>query len=243
MPNLNDNRNGLRELGGLAAILGLLGGPPTLANGECDCGNCRARRKLKRDAVEVAPDSLPDAVRTVLEGYKDRPKTLEAAKGTRGHNAYDIRDDDVLIDNRAERRNEAEFCRLLFHELIHSTGAKHRLNRSTIPNVHEKDDDEGVFGKLVKRGRSGRDYALEEIIAELGAQALLRHVGLWTGAVARSSNAYLVGYAEQFWDAEKVDIDAVIREARPYVKAAVNYILGKGKVRTFPRVRRELAMV
>lgn len=218
MPNNSTRINGLEGLGALGILLGFTP-PPDKA--DCDCENCRAKREIKT-APDLNLDSLPDAVQNVVKGFKDRPVIKEAkVGGGRGLNRYNIATDTVLLDNYTERRDVADFTRLLFHELAHATGARHRLNRGN-------------------ESKGARAYALEEVVAELTAQALLKHCGLWRGTVVRVSNAYLVNYANEFWDKEKTDIDAVIREARPFVKAAVKYILGKGANASKSSDKREL---
>ena len=59
--------------------------------------------------------------------------------------------DEVRIPNINQFKTREDYYSTLFHELIHSTGNKERLNR----------DMNGIFGSV--------NYAIEELIAEMGA--------------------------------------------------------------------------
>ena len=75
-------------------------------------------------------------------------------------------------------KGDAEYYSTLFHELTHSTGAKHRLNR------HKEST---VFGS--------QSYAREELIAELGAMLVLENTGAHEHA-AKNSLAYLKNWLQ-----------------------------------------------
>jgi len=66
----------------------------------------------------------------------------------------------------------------LFHELIHSTGHKSRLNRSTISEAH-------AFGDAL--------YSEEELIAELGSAFLSAHSGI-SNKTLDDSSSYINGW-------------------------------------------------
>ena len=68
----------------------------------------------------------------------------------------------------------AEYYSTIFHELTHSTGHASRLNRL---------DSTAYFGSDA--------YSKEELIAEIGAAALVNHVGLETAHSFRNSAAYV----------------------------------------------------
>ncbi|RPI19837.1 MAG: DUF1738 domain-containing protein [Ignavibacteriae bacterium] len=68
-----------------------------------------------------------------------------------------------------------EYYSTYFHELIHSTGHKKRLNRS-------------LFAKVIKFG--DEEYAKEELVAELGAAFLSSHCDFFS-KTCKNSGAYL----------------------------------------------------
>jgi antirestriction protein ArdC len=70
--------------------------------------------------------------------------------------------DRVQIPEFGQFRSAAAYYATLSHELIHWSGAKHRLDR----------DLSGRFGSA--------DYAMEELIAELGAAFTCAHLGIQT---------------------------------------------------------------
>ena len=60
-------------------------------------------------------------------------------------------------------RNTAEYYSTAFHEMVHSTGAKHRLDRLT---------QTAYFGNS--------DYSKEELVAEIGASGILNYLNIET---------------------------------------------------------------
>ena len=78
--------------------------------------------------------------------------------GDRAYYAPSI--DQIWLPQHAQFRDLESYCAVLAHELVHWTGAKHRLDRPL----------DGRFGDAA--------YAFEELIAELGAAFLAAHLGL-----------------------------------------------------------------
>ena len=68
----------------------------------------------------------------------------------------------------------AEYYSTAFHEMVHSTGHSNRLNRLT-QTAH--------FGN--------EEYSKEELVAEIGASALVNQAGLETEKSFRNSTAYV----------------------------------------------------
>ena len=82
--------------------------------------------------------------------------------------------DEITLPTLAQFRETAEYYGTLFHELVHSTGHESRLNRL---------NQTAFFGSEA--------YSKEELIAEIGAAALVNHAGLETDRSFRNSTAYL----------------------------------------------------
>jgi hypothetical protein len=201
-------------------------------DGPCDCENCRIERKMedlaKGGTKFLGP--LPQPLQALIDGYKDAPPIIEWEGSQRIRSAFDPLLDACFIEARHRRRHMNEWARHLCHELIHSTGAVSRLGRATVPqvrNAHKPYETEPV---------NKRAYHLEEVIAEKGAQLLLKHCGLFDNRIARLSDGYLLGYLEGFWEHEKRDEADVLAEAKPFVKAAVNRILGPTAFKPKPPV-------
>ena len=96
-----------------------------------------------------------------------------------------------------------EYYSTAFHELTHSTGHESRLNRLT---------------KLAAFG--SEEYSKEELVAEIGAAALVNHVGLETADSFRNSAAYV-----QSWLHTLKDDKRMIVSASGKAEKAVNLIL------------------
>ncbi len=82
--------------------------------------------------------------------------------------------DTITIPTLAQFAETAEYYGTLFHEMVHSTGHSSRLNRLTAT---------ANFG--------GEEYSKEELVAEIGAAALVNHAGLETAASFRNNAAYI----------------------------------------------------
>ena len=91
-----------------------------------------------------------------------------------------------------------------YHELIHSTGNKSRLNRIT---------------KLAAFG--SHEYSKEELVAEIGSATLLNLLGLETSKTFRNTAAYI-----QSWLKVLKNDNRFIVSAASKADKAVDYILG-----------------
>ena len=82
--------------------------------------------------------------------------------------------DEIVLPIRKQFVSTAEYYSTVFHELAHSTGHPSRLNRL---------DKVVAFGSDV--------YSKEELIAEIGAAALVNHCGLESPTSFRNNAAYI----------------------------------------------------
>ena len=98
----------------------------------------------------------------------------------------------------------AEYYSTVFHELTHSTGHASRPNRLTSP---------AFFGSEA--------YSKEELVAEIGASALVNHVGLETSNSLRNNVAYIQNWLRVLKDDKRFIVSASGRAEK-----AVNLILG-----------------
>ncbi len=103
--------------------------------------------------------------------------TMRHEKGDRAY--YQPTTDTVVIPDRRQFAETAEFYSTIFHELTHSTGHETRLNRL---------DKTAFFGT--------ESYSKEELIAEIGAAALVNHCGIETSSSFRNSAAYLQNWLQ-----------------------------------------------
>lgn len=149
----------------------------------------------------VADAEILSVIDEVWQGYKDRP-TLSHG-GAQAY--YDPAADRIQVPPIASFITTEAYCETLFHESIHSTGHKNRLDR------FEKDGVPSVFGS--------ENYAKEELVAELGAVMLMSSVGV-TPPTANSA-AYIKGWLRALKDDKNLLISAAQKAQK-----AVDLILG-----------------
>lgn len=118
---------------------------------------------------------------------------------------YEPTCDNIHIPDKIHFPNDELFYRVIFHELIHSTGHKTRLDRKLTGDIEDV------------------SYAKEELIAELGSSYLATHVGYNDNYTERSA-AYIQTWLKQLRNDKRFIVDAASKASK-----AVNYILGKSE--------------
>ena len=111
--------------------------------------------------------------------------------------------DRVVLPCMEQFKETAEYYSTAFHELTHSTGHQSRLNRL---------DRTAFFGTEA--------YSKEELVAEIGAAALVNHAGLETAASFRNSTAYVQNWLNVLKNDKRFIISAAGKAEK-----AVNLIL------------------
>ena len=149
-----------------------------------------------------------DGADALWEGYADRPGLFHGG----GAAFYTAGLDAIQMPPRASFESTSAYYQVLFHEAIHSTGAKKRLNRSTLTQA-------GRFGDA--------NYSQEELVAEMGGAMLLARAGL--EPAYENSGAYLRGWLK----ALQADARLVVFAAQAAEKAA-RYLLGERGVHAQP---------
>lgn len=135
----------------------------------------------------------------IVEGYKNRPLINHGDYRP----CYDPIRDEIYLPSPRHYESMDRYYSTLFHELTHSTGAAHRLNR----------DFKGVI--------KGEAYAMEELIAEFGAAFLCAYTGIDNTREANA--AYIDGWKKAIKGA---DVKCLVTAAQRAKKAA-DYILGE----------------
>ena len=113
--------------------------------------------------------------------------------------------DSITLPHMAQFAATTEYYSTAFHELTHSTGHSKRLNRL---------DKTAFFGSEA--------YSKEELVAEIGAAALVNASGLETSGSFRNSAAYI-----QNWLSVLRNDKRFIVSAAGKAEKAVNLILGE----------------
>lgn len=113
--------------------------------------------------------------------------------------------DSIETPTKAQFKDPAEYYSTLFHEITHSTGHHTRLDRFRTAGSH-------VFGS--------ENYSKEELVAELGASALVNFLGLESDGSFRNNAAHIQNWANHL----RADPKLIVH-ASGKAEKAVNYIL------------------
>ena len=140
---------------------------------------------------------------TIISGYVQRSGVKVEHRQADGA-YYQPSTDRVVLPLLAQFAESAEYYSTAFHELVHSTGHSSRLDRLTAL-AHFGSDD----------------YSKEELVAEIGAAALVNHTGLETSASLRNNAAYI----QNWLDVLKGDKRFIV-SASSKAEKAVALILG-----------------
>ena len=144
-----------------------------------------------------------EAAENMIAAYVKRSGvTIKHQEGDRAF--YQPSSDTVVLPLLAQFAETAEYYSTAFHELTHSTGHASRLDR------------------LSKTAYFGSEaYSKEELIAEIGAAALVNHAGLETANSFRNSAAYVQNWLKVLRDDKRFIVSAVGKAEK-----AVSLILG-----------------
>ena len=115
---------------------------------------------------------------------------------------YNPKHDTITLPKIEQFEDTAEYYSTAFHESVHSTGAQNRLARKL----------ENTFGS--------KDYSKEELIAEIGASALVSICGLETASSFKNNVAYI-----QSWRNAIAKDNRLIVSATGKAEKAVDRIL------------------
>lgn len=147
--------------------------------------------KPKHDTTAAAQSLQPDeAAGAIITDYLNRSGVkLIHQEGDRAY--YRPSADTVTLPLLAQFKELAEYYSTAFHELTHSTGHSSRLNR--LSKV-------ACFGS--------EDYSKEELVAEIGAAALVNHAGLETSSSFRNSAAYVQSWLKALQNDKRLIVSA-----------------------------------
>ncbi len=164
------------------------------------CEGVPAKHTKPMPANPIDPD---DAAEHIIHDYLTREGvSLHHENGNRAF--YRPSTDSITLPYMAQFAATAEYYSTAFHEMVHSTGHASRLDRLT-DTVH--------FGS--------ETYSKEELIAEIGAAALVNRAGLETADSFRNSAAYLQNWLRVLKDDKRFIVSAAGKAEK-----AMNLILG-----------------
>lgn len=117
---------------------------------------------------------------------------------------YRPADDMVVVPEMRQFKKKAEYYSTVFHELTHSTGHESRLARI---------EKTSFFGN--------EEYSKEELVAELGASALVNYFGLESTGSFKNNAAYIQSWLKALRDDKRMIVSASSKAEK-----AVELILG-----------------
>ena len=162
-------------------------------------------RGLKARHAEPLPQTAnadQKAESIICDYLKTSSVKLNHEQGDRAF--YRPSNDSITLPLLAQFKETAEYYSTAFHEMIHSTGHMSRLNRL---------EKTAFFGTEA--------YSKEEVVAEIGASALVNVAGLETANSFRNNTAYV-----QNWLTVLKNDKRFIVSASGKAEKAVNLILG-----------------
>ena len=155
--------------------------------------------------VQTLPDTVSanQTAEAIIADYIQRSGVkLNHIAGDRAF--YQPSTDSITLPLMAQFKSTAEYYSTAFHEAVHSTGNQSRLNR------------------LEKTAFFGSDaYSKEELIAEIGAAALVKHAGLETPESFRNNTAYIQNWLQVLKNDKRFIVSAAGKAEK-----AVQMILG-----------------
>ena len=137
----------------------------------------------------------------IMSNYLSREQIKLTFGGDRAY--YSPMLDCIHLPNKgAFNGNVSDFYSTAFHEIVHSTGAKHRLDRLS---------KNAFFGN--------EEYSQEELVAEIGASGMLNILNLETSASFKNNSAYIQSWIRALKNDKKLIVFASSKAEK-----AINYI-------------------
>lgn len=152
--------------------------------------------KWQKDVEQLTDTPADDRAEQVIAEYTTREGVgFENVKQNGAY--YSPAQDRVTLPIRAQFTSTAEYYSAAFHELTHSTGHPKRLNRFDIGS------GAAAFGSA--------SYSKEELVAEIGAAAMLNQIGLETPESFKNSAGYIQGWLKALKNDKRLFVSAACK--------------------------------
>jgi len=159
----------------------------------------------KRDyTTEIAEVEPIQAAEDIIAGYLNKPSIAEI---NQGQAFYRPATDEVVMPKKEQFFKVDNFYKVLFHELVHSTGHETRLKRKGVTDID---------------GFGTEQYAMEELIAESGAMMLVGMAGICSDCDDTNSQAYVNGWIKAIKEAPARAIDYAMSQSTKAVDHILN---------------------
>ena len=184
-----------------------------------------------KNSTYRAPSETPESKvidNQEIENFVNSIEGLQLSHSNDGRCYYHLIFDKIIMSDKKTFKDTPDnsatgnYYSVLFHELIHWSGAKNRLAR---------------FEKNKKRFKDNvqLEYAHEELIAEIGAVLLSQRFNLQK-TVNTNNLAYLKSWISALQNDNKFLISALSQSYR-----ASEFLLNKGKIKEYPKQLRKVA--
>lgn len=147
-----------------------------------------------------------ESAEKIKEEYKTR-ENIQIIETVSNKAFYSPTKDYIQVPCKEQYEHIEEFYSTLFHEMVHSSGHKTRLDRL-------ESGYNAMFGS--------ETYSKEELVAELGSASILNMLGIETNKTFRNSSAYI-----QSWLRVLKNDNKFIVSASSKAEKAVKFILGE----------------
>ena len=165
-----------------------------------DCENVKPKWTNKTFGTQTIADA-----QDIFDEYKTRCK-VRTLHETKNRAFYRPSEHAINLPDIDQFKSAEEYYSTAFHEAVHSTGHHTLLNR------FPADAMAAAFGS--------ESYSKEELVAEIGACALLNRLGIETEGTFRNSAAYIKGWLYALKNEKSLIVSAANKAQK-----AVNLIL------------------
>lgn len=165
------------------------------------CENINPR--FKREEQEESTIKPHEHAEGISRTYINREKITMHDSGLSNRAFYSPSDDAITVPALSQFSEISEYYSTKFHEIVHSTGHSSRLARL---------DKKAAFGS--------EDYSKEELVAEIGASALVSHCGIESASSFSNNVAYIQSWLSALQNDKNMIVSAASRAEK-----AVKFIL------------------
>lgn len=157
-------------------------------------------KRIEEEKPDIT-DTIPEAD-AIIDRYIQSQDGLTFKHDDTSFPFYSPGRDLISSPRKVQYISVQEYYSAVFHEMVHSTGSKKRLNRL--------EDSNDLTGKM--------KYSREELVAEIGSSALCSQLG-FSDEIMENAAAYCAGWLEVLKDNPRWIVWAASR-----AEAAVRYI-------------------
>lgn len=173
---------------------------------QCENINLKQRDKIQEPEEILEPSEVAEEI---IRKYIESADAPTFNNNGSNEAYYRPATDTVVVPNIAQYKDVSEYYSTAFHELTHSTMKASRCNR-----------EEERKGKKV--GFGSEEYSKEELVAEIGAAALVNFAGIETNGTFQNSASYIQGWSKKLKEQPKM-----IVYASAQAQKAIDYILSR----------------